>query len=459
MTTKPRILLVDDDPNLLHLLGIRLKAAGYEIHAVESAESALACLAAVQPHVVITDLRMSNMDGMTLVDNIQDQRPALPVIVLTAHGTIPDAVDATRRGVFGYLTKPFDSKELLELVARASRINAAGGNEGDSLDEEWRREIISRSPEMEALLDRAGLAARSRASILIVGDSGTGKELVARAIHRASSRAARPFVAVNATAIPESLLESEMFGHVRGAFTGANRAHEGLFQAADTGTLFLDEIGDMPLSIQAKLLRALQEREVRPVGASAAVPVDIRIICATHRNLEEAVEGGKFREDLYYRINVVTLHVPALAERRADIPLLVSHLLGKLQSGGPARVTGLSLEAMELLVAAPWPGNVRQLQNVVEHIVALATTPIITANLVRSALRETSSEIPSLSNARDRFERDYLVRLLQVTDGNVSHAARLAQRERSKFYQLLRRHHLDPKLFRAEDSPEEGAET
>jgi two-component system, NtrC family, response regulator GlrR len=449
-TIRDKILLVDDDPDLLQLLEIRLKAAGYEVHAVSSAEEALSHLAVVQPRVVITDLRMQGMDGMALFDVVHREHPTLPVIILTAHGTIPDAVEATRSGVFGYLTKPFDSKELLEYVARAMRISASGGAEGAPTDKAWRADIVSSSPEMEKLLERAGLAARSEASILIVGESGTGKELVARAIHRASPRSDCPFVAVNASAIPESLLESELFGHVRGAFTGASRTHKGLFQAAHGGTLLLDEIGDMPLGLQAKLLRALEEREVRPVGASKAVPVDIRIISATHRNLEEAVADGSFREDLYYRLNVVTLHVPALSERRGDIPLLVSRMLNTLRGNGPRQVTGMSPEAMDLLIQAPWPGNVRQLRNVVEQVVALATGPIVSASLVRSALHETSSEVLSLNEARDRFERDYLVRLLQVTRGNVSHAARLAQRERSKFYQLLRRHHLDPGLFRSE---------
>jgi len=449
--TKAKILLVDDDVDLLQLLGIRLKAAGYEVHAVDSAEKALSDLAAVQPRIVITDLRMHGMGGMALFDVLHRERPTLPVIILTAHGTIPDAVEATRSGVFGYLTKPFNSKELLDYVSRAMRISASGGAGVTPGDMKWREDIISGSLEMEALLDRAGLAARSEASILIFGESGTGKELVAHAIHRASPRAERPFIPVNATAIPESLLESELFGHVRGAFTGANRAHKGLFKAADGGTLFLDEIGDMPLGLQAKLLRALQEREVRPVGAAEAVPVDIRVISATHRNLEDAVADGQFREDLYYRLNVVTLNVPPLSDRRGDIPLLVAHFVEKLRGDGAHRVTGFSPEAMDQLIKAPWPGNVRHLHNVVEQVVALATGPIVSASLVQSALQETSSETLSLNEARDRFERDYLVRLLQTTQGNVSHAARLAQRERSKFYHLLRRHDIDPGLFRSDE--------
>jgi two-component system response regulator GlrR len=318
-TSHAKILLVDDDADLLQLLEIRLEAAGYEVHAVDSAEKALSCLAIVQPGVVITDLRMQGMDGMALFDVVHRERPALPVIILTAHGTIPDAVEATRRGVFGYLTKPFNSKELLDYVARAMRVSSAAGTGSSPGEKDWRADIVSGSQDMEALLDRAGLAARSEASILIVGESGTGKELVAQAIHRASPRSGRPFVAVNTSAIPETLLESELFGHVRGAFTGASRAHDGLFQAADGGTLFLDEIGDMPLGLQAKLLRALQEREIERVGSTRTVKVDIRVVCATNRDLAVAVREGRFRQDLFYRLDVLSIRVPPLRVRRQDL--------------------------------------------------------------------------------------------------------------------------------------------
>lgn len=287
--------------------------------------------------------------------------------------------------------------------------------------------------------------------MLLQGASGTGKELLARAIHRASRRTGRPFVPVNCTAIPESLLESELFGHNKGSFTGAIRDHQGLFQAAQGGTLFLDEIGDMPQGVQAKLLRSLQEKEVRPVGSTRTLPVDVRIISATHRELEQEVANGRFREDLYYRLNVVRLTIPLLSERREDIPLLVAHFRNKLQGDAEQRVRGFAPEAMELLIEAPWPGNVRQLQNIVEQTLALATTPIIPASLVQSALREKPAETLSLTHARERFEREYLMQLLQITQGNVSHAARLARRERSKFYQLLRRYDLDPDRFRASD--------
>lgn len=446
--TGARLLVVDDDPDMLRLLSMRLNAAGYRVATAVSAETALAQLELERPQVVLSDVRLPGRDGLALFDEVHRRHPSLPVILLTAHGTIPDAVEATRRGVFTYLTKPYDGKELLERIAQALALSAPPSTAAEA-DEPWRAGIVSRSARMADLLAEARLVARSDASILLRGDSGTGKEMLARAIHRASPRAGRPFIAVNCGAIPEALLESELFGHVKGAFTDAVANHKGLFQAADGGTLLLDEIGDMPPALQVKLLRVLQERAVRPVGSSQSHAVDVRIVSATHRDLEAAMAAGQFREDLYYRLNVVTLTLPTLAERREDIPLLANHFLSKLATKYSRRLSGFAPEALKALIAAPWPGNVRQLYNVVEQVCALATTPLVPLALVQRALRVPSVQVLTYADAKQRFEREYLVGLLKLTDGNVADAARLADRNRTEFYRLLQKHALTPGQFQS----------
>ena len=441
------ILLVDDDPDLLKLISLRLTSAGYRVRTADSGETALATIAVERPATVITDLRMPGIDGLQLFEAIHRQHPALPVIILTAHGTIPDAVSATQRGVFGFLTKPFDSQDLLQKVAAALELSGGEAVGADAAGE-WRAGIITRSARMEDLLRQAKLVADSDASVLIFGESGTGKELLARAIHQASRRRDKAFVAVNCGAIPADLLESELFGHARGAFTGAIQAHKGLFQAADGGTLFLDEIGDMPLPLQVKLLRVLQEGEVRPVGSTQAIPVDVRVISATHRDLDSQRDQGLFREDLFYRLNVVSLNLPALAERREDIPLLAVHILRRLAERYRKPPVSLAPDAMALLVAAPWPGNIRQLLNLLEQAVALTPTTVIPATLVQAALKEDAAALMPFEEARKSFERDYLVRLLKITGGNVTQAAQLAKRNRTEFYKLLQRHRLEPGMFK-----------
>ena len=448
-TTRARgpVLLVDDDKDLLQLIAMRLTASGYAVTAVESGEAALASLAVARPQVVVTDLRMHGMDGMALFDAIHRDSPSLPVVILTAHGTIPEAVTATRRGVFSFLTKPFEPKVLLDTVADAMRLSSPPAASGEP--QSWRGEIITRCSGMEDLLAQARRVAVSDASVCLYGASGTGKELLARAIHRASPRSGAPFVAVNCGAIPEGLLESELFGHKKGSFTGAVSDRRGLFQAAQGGTLFLDEIGDMPLPLQVKLLRALEERRVRPVGAQESIAADVRVIAATHRKLEERIASGEFREDLYYRLNVVKLYIPTLAERREDIPLLANEFLARLGTRYRRGPLAFSPEAMQLLVSAPWPGNVRQLLNVVEQAVALAATEVIPESLVRQALDTGDTALTPLDEARRAFERDYLVRILKITGGNVTKAARLAGRNRTEFYRLLERHSLEPSVFKA----------
>ncbi|CAA2101987.1 sigma 54-interacting transcriptional regulator [Variovorax paradoxus] len=449
-TTGARLLVVDDDPDMLRLLSMRLSSAGYQVTAVTSAETALTQLEIEHPQLVLSDVRLPGRDGLQLFDEIRKRHPSLPVILLTAHGTIPDAVEATARGVFTYLTKPYDGRELLDKISQALALGAPATTPSKSGDDSWRSEIVSRSNRMAELLAEARMVAKSDASVLLRGDSGAGKELLARAIHKASARADRPFVAVNCGAIPEALLESELFGHMKGAFTDAHANHKGLFQQADGGTLLLDEIGDMPPALQVKLLRVLQERAVRPLGASQSIEVDVRIVSATHRDLDAAMEAGQFREDLYYRLNVVTLTLPPLSARREDIPLLANHFLQRLSTKYGKRLSGFAPEALKALTTAAWPGNVRQLFNVVEQVCALSSSPLIPLALVQRALRVPSVEVQTYAEAKQRFERDYLVGLLKLTDGNVADAARMADRNRTEFYRLLQKHELTPGHFKAD---------
>ncbi len=443
-----RIMVIDDDSGVRRLLSIRLRSHGYEVATAVSGEEALANFTGFAPHLVIADLRMEGMDGMVLFQTLRDRHPTLPVIILTAHGSIAEAVEATNNGAFGFVTKPFEAPALLDQIQSALRLSGVTNSQGDSDDSAWRAAIVTRSRSMEDTLQRARLVAASDASVLIQGDSGTGKELLARAIHNASNRSEQSFVAINCGAIPENLLESELFGHKKGAFTGANTDHTGLFAAADGGTLLLDEIGDMPLALQVKLLRVLQEGHIRPVGATTSIPINVRIICATHRDLTTEISEGRFREDLYYRLNVVTLYLPPLSDRREDIPVLTNHFLDQLADKHNQPRRHFSPEAMERLISTSWPGNVRQLYNVVEQLVILSTTSVISDDLVQKALRKDERELPAFAEARADFERDYLAKLLQITQGNVSQAARLAKRNRTEFYKLLNRHDLDPTLFK-----------
>ncbi len=440
---KGKILLVDDDPGLLRLLSIRLRAEGYDVEAVESAHLALATLNRFSPDLVITDLRMDKMDGIGLLKELQTRSPGLRVVIITAHGTIPDAVVATQSGAFGFLTKPIDKDELMITVEKALKVSGSV-----DVEEGWASKIITRNQGMKEILQQAKMVAATDARVLITGDSGTGKELLANAIHNASPRHNKPFVAINCSAMAENLLESELFGHEKGAFTGATRTHKGLFQSAEGGTLMLDEIGDMPMRLQVKLLRALQEHQVRPVGSTEALQVDVRVISATHRDLQTLLREGRFREDLYYRLNVVNINIPTLDARREDIPLLVANFLQTiaLEAGQERKV--YAPEAVEMLVTAEWPGNIRQLYNVVRQNVALSRSPVISAELVQQSLGERGGKLASFTDARDEFTRNYLSQILQITMGNVSQAARLAKRNRTDFYKLLARHELNPDQFK-----------
>ncbi len=437
---KAKVLLVDDDASLLKLLAIRIESKGYQ---VTTCESGLAALQILKSHVfdaVITDLRMDEMDGMALHRQLQSRYPALPVIMMTAHGSIPDAVEATKQGIFAFITKPVDKDELFDSLANAIDIHGVNTDEAPS-----KSNIVTRSGAMLHLLEQVKLLGPTHVNVLISGASGTGKELLAQAIHQHSQVSNGPFVAINCGAVPGELLESELFGHKKGAFTGAVKDHQGLFQQAQGGTLFLDEIGDMPLNLQVKLLRVLQEKTIRPVGIQEEISIDVRIVSATHKNLPEAIKNQQFREDLYYRLNVVNLKLPPLCERREDISLLAQYFSASIAKRMNQNEKHFANDAMHALVRYDWPGNIRQLQNVVEQVVALTPGEVISAHLVLAALdsNEKSVEPLSLNDAKKEFERDYVINTLKMAGGNVAEGAKLAKRNRSDFYKLIKKHNID----------------
>ena len=420
---KARILVVDDDPGLLRLLTIRLRAENYEVEPMENGVQALAAASRFRPDLVISDLRMDQLDGIGLLKELQVRWPGLKVILLTAHGTIPDAVQATQMGAFGFLTKPVEKQELLAQVQKALKIS--GFVDGA---EDWRAGLITRSAIMEEKLGQAHMVAGTDTRVLITGESGTGKEMLARAIHKASPRRSQPFVAVNCGSMTEDQLD------------------ERLFRSAEGGTLLLDEIGALPMPAQLRLLQVLQDSPPAPAGAES-IAVNVRIISTTNHDLQSLLSGGQFRDDLYYRLNVVHIDLPPLSRRREDIPVLVAHFLAEISKQTGQRKI-YAPEAIELLATSEWPGNVRQLGNVVRQNCALAQTPIIPVELVQQSLGGTQAKLPSFDEARDEFTRSYLSQILQITGGNVSQAARLAKRNRTDFYKLLGRHQLVPDDFK-----------
>jgi two-component system response regulator GlrR len=445
-----RILVVDDDSFILTMISAWLEEAGYEVKTSETGTHAVYELPHFQPHLVITDLRMEDMDGISLLKEIQRYNPVLPVIMLSGKAQISDAVRAAHQGIFEFFTKPIEPAKLFECI------QAATSHVGNYQEEiEFAPEIIYRSAIMAKLLKQAQRVAKTHSSVFIGGATGTGKELLARAIHRASPRSDKIFLAINCGALSEQLLESELFGHEKGAFTGAVRKNLGLFQAAHGGTLFLDEVGDMPLTLQVKLLRVLQEGKVKPVGAVESVKVDVRIISATHQDLAMAVKQGQFREDLFYRLNVIPLYMPALVERREDIPLLVNYFLTLQTQREDLIQARFSPEALEYMMSASWPGNVRQLQNVVEQCTVLSVSPVIPLSLVKQALQESETRLQTLEEARNEFDYHYLHWVLRLVEGDVSHAARIAGCEVGEFERLLASYEINPLDFR-NPQPEEN---
>jgi two-component system response regulator GlrR len=460
-----KILLVDDDPNLIELVQMRLESAGYEVRAVLKEDEAIGLVKSEQVDLCLFDLMLQNQDGIALMETVHAISPDVPTIILTAHGSIENAVEAMRRGAYSYLTKPFEPRDLLLQIERAlehRRLNSEIKRLKELLEERFDfANIVARSGKMRAVLDIVARIAKLDSTVHIQGESGTGKELIAKAIHLASNRKEQNFVALNCAALPETLLESELFGHEKGAFTGAVKTTRGLFTQAHGGTLFLDEIGDMPFATQSKLLRVLQERQFYPVGSETPVEVDVRVIVATNKDLEEQVKKGLFRDDLFYRIHVIPIYLPPLRERKEDILPLAEHLLKKCTAQMKREVKAIAPDALRKLMLHDWPGNVRELENTIEYAVAMTQQDIITEDYVLPAkvlppeeagASERSSGgdeiIKPLKDARDAFEREYLTQVLALTEGNVSHAAKLAGKYRADFYDLLKKHQLSVTEFK-----------
>ena len=447
-----RILVVDDDEGLLHLLRMRLSALGFSVTPCTGGRDALTAARQETFDIAITDLRLRAEDGLALTEELMQIQPGLPVIILTAHGSIPNAVEAMQRGAFGYLTKPFDDKELKATLDKALiqlRMTREIQRLKSLVKELYGLEnVIARSPAMQRLFQQVAQIADSDATILLTGETGTGKEVLARVLHANSRRSKGPFVALNCAAISETLFESELFGHIRGAFTNAVAAKRGLFQSANGGTLFLDEIAEMSLPMQVKLLRAVQEREVREVGADYATKVDVRIITATNKDLTESVKAGTFRHDLYYRVSVVPLAIPPLRERKDDIPLLAQHFLKQSVKRSNKDVRGFTPAAMHRLMVYPWPGNVRELENAVEKAVVMSRQDMVLPELLPTAGVASDIGLKPLTEAKEEFERSYLRNVLQMTGGNISRAAQFAGRYRADFYKMLKKYGLHPSMLK-----------
>ena len=442
-----RILVADDEPNLRKVLAAQLRRDGYEVRAVADGAAAIAAIDAGEVDVVVTDLRMPKIDGMAVLKHATARHPDVPVIVITAHGTVDTAVEALKLGAFDYITKPFDRTELRNVIDKAARTGELQREQLSAPEERGRYRIIGQSPPMQEVYSVIEKVADTPSTVLITGESGTGKELIALALHENSRRASKSFVRVNCAAIPPDLIESELFGYERGAFTGAVTSKPGRFELADGGTLFLDEIGEIPVSMQVKLLRALQEQEFERVGGIRTIRVDVRLIAATNRDLQIEIEAGRFREDLFYRLNVVHMELPPLRQRTSDVPLLLEHFVEKLNARLGRSLRGISEEALGLLIAHPWRGNIRELENVVERCMLFCEGDRVEVEHLPPEVRNASGELLASSDGRaagaiggadaalglkeavkeatSRIERGLIVRALEQTGHNVTHAARL----------------------------------
>ena len=448
-----RLLIVDDDLSVLKILRMRLESEGYQVDSASEMAAAQALAAQNEYDLAVLDLKLSGGSGIDLMKRIREADVDLPVIILTAYGTIESAVEAMKEGAYIYMTKPFDHRELLLQIKNAiekSNLSREVKQLRRQIGQEQKiQNIIGRSAAMQRVFELTALAAESNSNVFISGESGTGKGLIAKALHQLSDRKDKPFVSINCAAIPGDLLESELFGFEKGAFTGAVAKKKGLFVQAEGGIIFLDEISEIPLAMQGKLLKAIEEREFYPLGAQKTVKVDIRIISASNKDIEKEVEEGRFRNDLFYRIHVVPIRMPPLRERREDIPLLVEHFLEKSSSKMKKSIKSITPQALQKVMAYSWPGNVRELENVIECAAVMAREDRIHEDMIiLPGQREDDHTFRPFKESKEDFERTYLIELMTISHGNISQAARQAGKHRADLYALLEKHHLDPLTFR-----------
>ncbi|MBZ4329415.1 sigma-54 dependent transcriptional regulator [Corallococcus interemptor] len=472
-----KVLVIDDETNLRKVLAALLRRDGFDVTVAENGEQGLAEFHKNGADIVVTDLVMPKLGGMEVLAAVRTANPDVPVIIITAHGTVDSAVEAIKAGAFDYITKPFDQAELSSVVAKAAKTNESA-KRSVRADHKARSAIIGESPQIQDVYKIIDKVADTPSTVLITGESGTGKELIATALHGASSRRDKPFIKINCAAIPATLLESELFGYEKGAFTGAVTSKPGRFELADEGTLFLDEIGEIPVEMQVKLLRALQEGEFERVGGIKTTRVNVRLVAATNRDLQAEIEAGRFRKDLYYRLAVVPIVLPALRERRGDIPMLAAHFVDKYNRRLHKKIEGIADDALALLQAYAWPGNIRELENLIERVLLFADGPLITARDLPEPVRggagvQAGAQVAASLGTLDvpvgevglkdivrmkaaELERDLIVKKLEETGGNVTRAARLLQISRKSLQTKMKEFGLrDTTPDGQEDGPDE----
>ncbi len=451
-----KILIVDDDRNILEVMKMGLEAEGYRVATALDEKQATGIVQSNVFDLAILDLKLSSQDGIALMQRFHLINPDMPIIILTAYGTIESAVNAMKRGAYSYLTKPFDHRELLVHIGNALERKRLSGEIKRLKDIVGKKygfdNIVTRSDKMQRVLEQVSRIAKTDSTVHIYGESGTGKELIAKAIHLSSERKDKPFVAINCAALSEGLLESELFGHVKGAFTGAYTGREGLFARAHGGTIFLDEIGEMSPALQAKLLRVLEDQEFYPVGMDTPTKVDVRVIVSTNRDLEEEAKKGNFRQDLFYRIHVIPIYLPSLRERKEDIPPLADLFLKRFSQQMKKEVKGILPSAMQKLMLYHWPGNVRQLENTMEYAVAMTAENMISDEvIILPDSKPIENQFKSFKEAKKDFEKEYLTQLLNSAKGNITKASKLAGKYRADFYNLMRKYQLRPKDFKGKE--------